>query len=43
MKNDTIASVILCFTNETMTFITMTWICFKLCSVMRMSYINVRV
>jgi hypothetical protein len=27
------------FTNDTMTFITMTLICFKLCSVMRMSYI----
>ena len=36
MKNDTMVSVIICFTNETMTFITM--ICFKLCSVMRLSY-----
>ena len=39
MKKYTVVSVIICFANETnvMTFITM--ICFKLCSVMRMSYI----
>ena len=30
MKNDTIVSVIVCFTNENMTFITMILICFKL-------------
>ena len=31
MKNDTIVSVIICFINETMTFITMTLICFRFC------------
>ena len=39
MKNDTTISVIVCFTNENMTFITMILICFKLYSVMRMSFI----
>jgi hypothetical protein len=41
MKNDTIVSVIICLTNEPMTFITITLICFKLlvCSVMRISSI----
>ena len=39
MKNDTIVSVIICFAYETTTFITMTLIFLKLCSVMRMSFI----
>ena len=39
MKNDTGVNVIVCFANETMTFITMTLICVKLCSVMSMSFI----